>query len=72
MARIDVRFEIDGADVGGGAALRFAVDGAFVHFRVLARRRVDGVDVDDRHRLVEHFGFGFHQFARAPVQRCAL
>lgn len=54
MPRVVVRFEVDGPDVLLIRALRLSVDGAFVQLGVLARRCVDGVDVDHRHLLVQN------------------
>ena len=69
VARVDVGLEVDGADVGAGVAHRLAVDGALVHARVLAGRRLHGVDVHHRHQVVERLRLGLDQLARPPVQR---
>ena len=69
VSRVDVRLQVDGTDVGGRVAVGFAVNGTLVHLGVLAGRRLHGVDVDDRHRIVEGLRLGLHQFTVAPVQR---
>ena len=71
VARIDVGLEVDGADVGGGAARRVAVDGALVGARVLALRGLRRVDVHHRHGVVDGPGLGLDQPPGAPVQRGA-
>lgn len=72
MSGSDVALEVDGPDVVDICAGRLSIDRALVQLRVLARGRVDGVDVDDGHLLVQNLRAGLHQFARFAVQTCAL
>ncbi len=68
----DVTLEVDGADVVEVRPLRLPVDGALVQLGVLPGGGVDGVDVDDRHLLVQHLGAGLHELAGLAVQAGAL
>ena len=72
VPRADVALEVDGPDVVDVGPGRFPVDGALVQLRVLSGRRVDGVDVDHRHLLVQHLRPGFDEFSGFPVETCAL
>ena len=68
MLWVDVAFKIYGANIVRLRPPRLPVYGALVELAVLARGGVDGVDVDDGHRLVEHLGARLHQLACLPVQ----
>ena len=72
MPGIDVCFQVDGSDVRDRVADGFSVDGALVHARIFSGRWLNGVHVNDGHRVVEHFGLGFDQFARFTVQWSAF
>ena len=54
MLWADVALKVDGADVVDLRPARLPVDRALVELVVPARRRVDRVDVDHRHRLVQN------------------
>ena len=68
----DVALEVDGPDVVDVGPRRLPVDGALVQLRVLAGGRVDGVDVDHRHLLVQHLRPGLDQLPGLPVKAGAL
>ena len=72
MPGADVALEVDGADVVPLCPGGFPVDGTLEHPGILAGRAADGVDVDDGHLLVQHFGPGLDQFASLLVQRRSL
>ena len=72
MPWTDVTLEVDGPDVVEVSPCGLPVDGALVQLGVLSGRRVDGVDVDDRHLLVQNFGPRLDEFSRFSVQAGAL
>ena len=63
----DIALKVDRADVVEIRPGGLPVDRALVELGVLARRGVDGIDVDDGHLLVENFGPGLHQLAGLAV-----
>lgn len=67
MLWIDVRFQIDGADVSRRGTDGLAVNGTFVRFGIFASRRIDSVNINDGHRLVKDLSFRFYQSARLAV-----
>lgn len=72
MSWIVLRLEVDGTNVLQIGPLRLSVDRTFVQFRIFSCGRVYGVDVYDRHLLVENFRLAFDQFAASSVQTGAL
>lgn len=54
VLRIEVRLKVNGAHVFLVGALRLPINRALVQPRILAGRRIYGVNVDDRHLLVQH------------------
>ena len=72
MPGSDVALEINGSDVIDVCAGRLSIDRALVQLRVLSGRRVDGVDVDDGHLLVQNFRTRFDEFAGFAIQTRSL
>ena len=56
MLWTDVALKVDGADVVDLRPAGLPVDRALVQLAVPPSRRVDCIDVDHRHRLIEHLG----------------
>ena len=67
-----VRLEVNGCDVVALGSSRLPVDRALEQPAVLPGRRVDGVDVDHRHLLVEHLASCLQQLSRLPIKTRTL
>jgi len=67
VVRVLVGLEHNGGYKGEVCPARLLVDGTLVHLGVDATRAVNGVDMDDRHKLEEHLGLGLDELCSALV-----
>lgn len=72
VIRVLIGLQVHRGDVGEVGPAWFLVDGTGVHPGLLTSRTVDGVDMDDRHRLKQNLGFGLDQTAATPLPTGAL
>ena len=68
----NVTLKVDGADVVEVCPRWLPVNWALVQLRVLASRRVDGINVNHRHLLVQDLGPRLDQLASLSVQTGAF
>ena len=68
MLGVDVALEVDRPDVVDVFPDWFPVNRTGIQLRILPCGRVDGVDIDDRHGLVEDLSPGLHQLSSSLVQ----
>lgn len=64
--------KIDGTNILLVGPLWFPVNGTLVQFRILTSRRVNCVNIDHGHLLIQDFRFAFDQFPRSAIQTRAL
>ena len=70
MARANVAFKVNRADVVEIGPSGLPIYRALVQAPVLAGRRVDRIHVDDRHLLKQHLGLGLHKLSSLSVKAC--